>query len=73
MQNGYRCQACGNRTRFDITSTWRSRAFHHYDLAGELTIEDEEILEETVEQVACRWCGPGTKVETVDGAGDGAG
>lgn len=69
MQKGYRCEACGNRTRFDVTSTRRSRAFHHYDLAGDLTIEDEEVLEQTVEQVACRWCGPGTKVERVDAGG----
>lgn len=68
MEKGYRCESCGNRTRFDVTSTRRSRAFHHYDLAGELTVEDEEILDETVELVACRWCGPGTKVESVEDA-----
>jgi len=65
MTNRYRCQACGNRTRFDVTSSRRSRAFHHFDLAGELSVEDEEVLEERVEQVSCRWCGTGGDVELV--------
>jgi hypothetical protein len=37
----------------------RSREFHHFSVAGELTIEDEERLAQTVEQVTCRWCGAG--------------
>jgi hypothetical protein len=53
----YRCSACGNLTRFDVTATRRTRAFHHFDLAGDLTVEDEEVLDEHVEQVSCRWCG----------------
>ncbi len=53
----YRCAACGNLTRFDVTITRRTRAFHHYSLGGDLTVEDEEVLAETVEEVACRWCG----------------
>jgi hypothetical protein len=50
----YRCTACGNLTRFDVTATRRTRAFHHYSLAGELSLEDEVVLAETVEEVACR-------------------
>lgn len=65
MTTRYRCRACGNRTRFDVTSMRRSRAFHHFDLAGDVNVEDEEVLEESVEQVACRWCGTGTAVEVV--------
>ena len=61
----YRCAACGNLTRFDVTVTRRTRAFHHYSLGGELNVEDEEILSETVEEVACRWCGSGRAVETL--------
>ncbi len=53
----YRCEACGNRTRFDVIESKRVKAFHHFTLAGELTIEDEELLERTVERVVCRWCG----------------
>ena len=59
----YRCRACGNLTRFDVTTTRRTRAFHHYTLGGELTVEQEETLAETVEDVSCRWCGNGSAVE----------
>ena len=59
----YRCTACGNLTRFDVTSTRRTRAFHHYTVGGELSIEDEEVLREAVEEVSCRWCGSSAAVE----------
>jgi len=62
----YRCSACGNLTRFDVTATRRTRAFHHFDLAGDLTIEEEDVLDENIEQVACRWCGAtGAAIEVV--------
>jgi hypothetical protein len=61
----YRCAACGNLTRFDVTVTRRTRAFHHYSLGGELSVEDEAVLDETVEEVTCRWCGSGRAVEAV--------
>ncbi len=61
----YRCNACGNLTRFDVTIARRSRAFHHYTVGGELSVEDEEVLAETVEDVACRWCGSGDAVEAL--------
>lgn len=59
----YRCTACGNLTRFDVTVTRRSRAFYHFTVGGELTVEDEEILDEAVEEVSCRWCGSGKAVQ----------
>jgi hypothetical protein len=62
----YRCTACGNLTRFDVTTSRRSRAFHHYTVGGELTIEDEEVLAESVDEVTCRWCGTGTAVEVTE-------
>ena len=58
----YRCEACGNLTRFDVTVTRRMRAFYHYTLGGELEVEDPEVLNEVVEEVACRWCGNGGRV-----------
>ena len=61
----YRCTACGNLTRFDVVSTRRTRAFHHYDMGGELSIEDEEVLEESIDDVQCRWCGNGAAVEAL--------
>ena len=58
----YRCTACGNLTRFDVVSTRRSRAFHHFTVGGELEIEDEQVLSETIESVTCHWCGTGSSV-----------
>jgi len=58
----YRCTSCGNLTRFDVTTTRRTRAFHHYSVGGELSVEDVEVLDETVEDVSCRWCGSGAAV-----------
>jgi hypothetical protein len=58
----YRCNACGNLTRFDVTTSRRTRAFHHYTVGGELEVEDVEVLSETVEDVSCRWCGTGGSV-----------
>lgn len=61
----YRCAACGNLTRFDVTSTRRTTAFHHFSVGGELTIEDETVLSDVVEEVSCRWCGNGGSVEAL--------
>jgi len=61
----YRCTSCGNLTRFDVTSTRRTRAFHHYTVGGELEVEDVEVLDEVVEEVSCRWCGSGAAVVEV--------
>jgi hypothetical protein len=34
-------------------------------VGGDLTVEDEQLLEETVERVTCRWCGAsGDSIET---------
>ena len=69
----YRCAACGNLTRFNVVITRRTSAFHHFSVGGDLTIEDEEVLDETVEEVACRWCGNGNGVEVLgSGAADPA-
>jgi hypothetical protein len=46
--------------------TRRTKAFHHYTLGGELTVEDETILDEHVDEVSCRWCGHGHAIERVD-------
>jgi len=62
----YRCTACGNLTRFDVTVTRRERAFHHYSIGGDLHVDEREVLSESVESVACRWCGNGRAVERID-------
>lgn len=58
----YLCTACGNKTRFDVFETKRTRTFQHYSLGGEMTVEEEEILEGSVEKVVCRWCGSGGSI-----------
>lgn len=62
----YRCSACGNLTRFDVVALRRTRAYHHFSVGGELHVEDEVVVDETVEEVTCRWCGTGTAVEIID-------
>ncbi len=59
----YRCQSCGNLTRFDVTTTQTVKAFHHFSVGGELTVEDPEVLRSTVDDVVCRWCNTGDGVE----------
>jgi hypothetical protein len=61
----FRCSACGNLTRFDVTSTRRTKAFHHYTVGGHLEVEDVEVLSEDIEDVSCRWCGSGAHVVAV--------
>jgi hypothetical protein len=62
----YRCRACGNLTRFDVTTTRTVRAYHHYSVGGDLTVEEPEVLSESVEDVVCRWCNSGGGVEELD-------
>jgi len=62
----YRCTACGNLTRFDVTLTRTERAFHHYTVGGDLHVEDSEVLAEHVDAVSCRWCGHGRAVERIE-------
>ena len=68
----YRCTACGNLTRFDVVTSRRTRAFHHYTVGGELRLEDETVLDEHVDEVTCRWCGTGNSIEQLDEAALGA-
>lgn len=62
----YRCAHCGNKTRFDVVETVHRRRFHHYSLGGDLEIEEEEILDATVESVTCRWCDRSDGIEVQD-------
>jgi hypothetical protein len=59
----YRCEACGNKTRFDVFESKRTRQFVHFTLGGESAVEEEEILERTVERVVCRWCNSTNVIE----------
>jgi hypothetical protein len=44
----------------------RTRAFHHFSVGGELSIEEEEVVHEQIIEVACRWCGHGDSIETLE-------
>jgi hypothetical protein len=61
----YRCGACGNLTRFDVTTTRVTKAYHHFSVDGTLRVEDEELVSESVESVSCRWCGHGRAIESL--------
>ena len=61
----WRCTLCGNKTRFDVTRSSRTREFVHVDLAGEPAVEEREVLDEVVEHVTCRWCNAVDQVEVV--------
>ncbi len=58
----YRCTSCGNLTRFDVVARRRTRAYHHYTVGGDMQVEDVEVLDDEVESVTCRWCGPAGRV-----------
>jgi hypothetical protein len=66
--NRYRCVACGNLTRFNVVTSRRTRAFHHFSVGGDLSVEDVEVLDESIEEVSCRWCGNGNAVELIEAA-----
>lgn len=61
----YVCSACGNRTRFDVVESLRRRRYQHYTLGGEMTVDEESVLERVVESVTCRWCDRTDSVETL--------
>jgi ribosomal protein S27E len=73
--SGFRCEDCGNKTRFDVFERRRVRAYWHFSLGGELGVEEEEVLDRAVERVVCRWCGSaiatgGTGPATTDRRGE---
>jgi hypothetical protein len=70
----YRCDGCGNLTRFDVTTSQTTKAFHHYTVGGELQVEEVTVLAHSVDQVVCRWCGHGRSVVEIsaDEANDAA-
>lgn len=57
MTARYRCTGCGNLTRFEVVASQRTQALYHYSVGGELSVEQEEVLDARVEQVTCVWCG----------------
>jgi len=66
----FRCDGCGNVTRFDVVESAVTRRFHHFDLGGARRVDEEEVLSRRVDSVSCRWCGraDAITVEPVPGA-----
>ena len=69
----YRCDGCGNLTRFDVTTSRTTKAFHHYTVGGELEVEETTVLSNHVDEVVCRWCGHGRSVVELAEGDDGVG
>ena len=65
----WRCDACGNLTRFDVETKERVRRFWHLDLGGQPAAEEEDVVEFEVVSVACRWCGSRDSIRVVDAPG----
>jgi RNase P subunit RPR2 len=61
----FRCDSCGNLTRFDVVESRRTRAFYHFTVGGELEVQDEEVLNAERESVTCRWCGLSDRIEEI--------
>lgn len=53
----FKCEGCGNLTRFDVDVAERVRRFWHVAVSGEGQVEQTEVQEQTIESVTCRWCG----------------
>lgn len=64
-ESRFRCGHCGNLTRFDVVRTTRVREFWHLDMSGAAVVEEREIMQDDVEQVACRWCSATDRVALV--------
>lgn len=60
---------CGNLTRFDVTRSSKVVEYVHLDLAGEPTVEERDVVSETIESVRCRWCNAVDQIELVDRPG----
>lgn len=63
----YRCKSCGNLTRFNVKVTRTILYYHHQALDGSMTPEEEEVIREEINEVACRWCGHGKDIEVMEG------
>ncbi|CAN5392587.1 hypothetical protein BH23ACT9_BH23ACT9_22900 [soil metagenome] len=60
----YKCEGCGNLTRFDVRVAERATRFWHVALSGVGQVEETELLEQDIEAVICRWCGSPDRVVT---------
>jgi hypothetical protein len=70
MATRYRCSACGNLTRFDVTLSLRLREFQHFKPSphlADMVVEETKVLERVVERVVCHWCqASGDAIEVIE-------
>ncbi len=66
----WRCARCGNLTRFDVVRSTRSRQYWHFDLAGDVSVDEEDVDQDEIVSVTCRWCGATDTVELIARAED---
>jgi hypothetical protein len=70
----FRCEGCGNLTRFDVAVAERATVFWHVSVSGVGEVEAADVAERTVESVTCRWCGSADRIAVEPapaGAADG--
>lgn len=60
----YRCNGCGNLTRFDVRISERATRFWHVSVAGVGQIESVDTASRDIEAVTCRWCGSADSIVT---------
>lgn len=60
----YRCEGCGNLTRFDVDVSERSHRFWHVALSGIGSVEEATVTEQHIQSVTCRWCGSSERITT---------
>jgi hypothetical protein len=48
-----------------VYETIRRRRFEHADLGGDVSIEEEVILDRSVTRVVCRWCDRDDGIESI--------
>lgn len=66
----WRCSRCGNLTRFDVVRSMRANEYWHFDLGGDVTVEDQHAVHDEIEAVTCRWCGATDTVELIARVGN---
>ncbi len=60
----FKCEGCGNLTRFDVVVAERVARYWHVSVSGAGTVEDTDVIEQTIESVTCRWCGSTDRITT---------
>ncbi len=60
----FKCEGCGNLTRFDVVVSERVSRFWHVAVSGVGAVEEADVQEQTIESVTCRWCGSSERIVT---------